>query len=500
MSTFDTFLPSGAVEQRRPFRFPDAQFPRSAPPDHFPNFPARRGFSTSPHTGTPISPPRTRSGSADEDTAALIEDWRAFTRKIREQARGERAHLLADRARADEVMEEERELWEQERTILKARIDQLEAELAAKHADVTSRTISSTTFATARSKSSSRLEAASVSGSGSHDISPASSVPQESGRNPDGSPFYAPAPTNPSRSFNPRNQELRIDSITQPRETPIRVTSKTLRPVDFGIQSPERQAVHETPHTMIGESIDISLIQPSLEGVPIKTSAVDPVFAATVLSPHESASPSKPSPLIRSPEETPSPPSAVRRVGKEMCTLEVVSAPENRRLTMHAGHTPSHSISKLDLGDLSSNATPTQRHSVIGEHIHNTSMATEGPDFSHESKYEGFEEDPVLSGQLGFTNDAASPQNDIFARELVKRLSEEALKQSMANHEDNPVDDEDEEFDQVPENLETRKEKSSGSGGDGVEVSAGITSPPIDGLPRLRLRPSTNFGKPFGTL
>lgn len=476
---------------------PDAH--RSLPPNHFPNFPLRRGFPSSPHSGTPISPPKTRSGSADDDTAALIEDWRAFTKKIREQARGERAHLLADRARADEVMEEERELWEQERNILKARIEQLEAELVAKQGDVTSATTSVPT----KSKTSLKMEAVSSafpSGSGSNAVSPASSVPQESGRNPDGSPYYAPAPTNPSRSFNPRNQELRIDNITGPRETPIRVTSKTLRPVDFGIQSPERLAVQDGPHNMIGESIDISLIQPSLEGVPIKTSAVDPIFAATVLSPHASASPDKRSPNTQSPEEGQSPPGTVRRIDKKKCTLEVVAAPENRRLTMHAGHTPNHSISKFDLGDLSGNATPTQSMSVVCEHIHNTSMATEIPDLDGLSENHELDEDPELTGPLGFTNNAGSPQDDIFARELVSRLSEEALRQRMDTHEESAIDDEDEELDQVPDSFENKKEKGCESDGDNSSAAASTMSPPIDGLPRLRLRPSTNFGKPFGTL
>lgn len=503
MNNFDTFLPSGAFEQRRPHIFspamtsPGTQIPRSVPPTHLPNFPARRGYSTSPHaSGTPISPPKTRSASADDDSAALIEDFRTFTKKIREQAKGERAHLVADRARADEIMEEERELWEQERNILKARIEQLEAELASKNGS---------TVSTSKSKPALRMEYISASGSGSSDgRSPASSIPQESGRNPDGSPFYAPAPTNPSRSFNLENQEIRIDSLTEPRETPIRVTSKSLRPVDFGIQSPERQAVQDLSNTMIGESIDISLIQPTLDGVPIKTSAVDPIFAATVLSPHPSASPSKQSPTIQSPEceKGPSPPGTVRRISnKKIATLEVQAAPEDRRLTMHAGHTPNHSISKFELE--SGNATPTQAQSVVvvTEHIHHTSMDSQRSQIDGTTD-DDLKEDPELTGPLAFTADATSPSNDVFARELLKRLSEEALLRSMKS--DDPsaeslISDADasEDLDQVSVSLDRRERVGVGSGGEGDDAS---TSPPIDGLPMLKMRPSANFGKPFGTL
>jgi len=52
----------------------------------------------------------------------MIEDWRAYTKKIREQAEGERKHMAQDRDRIQEVQAEERALWDTERTTLMASI------------------------------------------------------------------------------------------------------------------------------------------------------------------------------------------------------------------------------------------------------------------------------------------------------------------------------------------------------------------------------------------
>lgn len=144
----DSFLPSGAVASPPAFSpgsfLPPTHIPRSIPKLNFPfpnnnnknNFisPAERPHIPPSKSGTrntrPISPPKTRSTSAEETTAALVEDWRAYTAKLRSQHEGEKAHMMADRSRADEVMNDERELWAQERKILKDRIAELELENA----------------------------------------------------------------------------------------------------------------------------------------------------------------------------------------------------------------------------------------------------------------------------------------------------------------------------------------------------------------------------------
>jgi len=60
----------------------------------------------------------------------MIEDWRAYTKKIREQAEGERKHMAQDRERIQEVQAEERALWDTERTVLMGTITEQNRRIA----------------------------------------------------------------------------------------------------------------------------------------------------------------------------------------------------------------------------------------------------------------------------------------------------------------------------------------------------------------------------------
>ncbi|KAL2062170.1 hypothetical protein VTL71DRAFT_6436 [Oculimacula yallundae] len=488
MSKFnsDSFLPSGAIElPRRTFPFPRSDsmispmmVPRSVP-DYISSAHSSVGGSPSPHTfmssnspsqNQPISPPKTRSASAEDSTAALVEDWRTYTQKLRSQNEGERAHMAADRARMEEVMAEERALWDKEREIMKARIAELEAQLGVKATSsiftVPSRPQAALSFASPGSN------AASVTGSvdGS-----SRTIPQESGRNADGSPFYAPAPRHPSRTFDPSEaEEMRIDSITAPRESAIRVTSKELTPSDFGIQSPPSGHDLETINESPAESIDISIIQPGLEGVSIKASAVSPTFIAKVMSPR---SPSKLSPDIKPPgRDIANRVRSPSQEEKDRMTLEVATQPENKRLTMHAGHTPNHSVSKFSAffggGDgESGNATPTQEHHETN--LHRPSIAPEHPQEA-ESEHEG-DEDKELSGPLGLTNE--KNKDDQFIAVLTKKLEVEARKSADASP--------------ISENGRSLSPRQRRQAVDEEEKDEG---------PRLKLKPSTNFGRPLGSM
>ena len=431
--------------------------------------------SHSPSQHQPISPPKTRSGSAEDSTAALVEDWRTYTQKLRSQNEGERAHMAADRARMEEVMAEERALWDKERDILKARIAELEAELGRK---ASSPMFSPIKQPAAINYASPGSNSASVTGSLD---SAARSIPQEKGRNADGTPFYAPAPRNPSRTFDPSEaEEMRVDSITTARESAIRVTSKELKSSDFGIQSPpsghQLNTISESP----AESIDISHIQPELEGVSIKASAVSPTFIQNVMSPR---SPSKLSPNIKPPGRDVG--TGVRSPSqeeKDRMTLEVACQPENRRLTMHAGHTPNHSVSKFSFlsGDAESgNATPTQEHHEETDSIQRPSIAPEYDGPAEEEVHDEDDGDKELSGPLSLTNDLA--KDDPFLSVLVTKLEVEAKARASA---DASPTSETGRLPSPPRTLPAEDEEDE-------EKDEG---------PRLKLKPSTNFGRPLGSM
>ncbi|RDL41493.1 uncharacterized protein BP5553_01472 [Venustampulla echinocandica] len=454
--------------------------------------------SRSPN-GQPISPPKTRSCSADDNIAALIEDWRVYTQNLRSQHEGEKAHMIADRTRMEEVMAEERTLWDLERENLKAQIRMLEAATAREGGE----SAFSPPVIGYKSPPHGRNHALSIASMSSNAISVSGSVDsssraiaQESGRNADGTPFYAPAPRNPSRTFSSsETSELRVDSITSPRESAIRVTSKELKSSDFGVQSPlasgELELIPEIPQ----ETIDISHIQPDLEGVQIKASAVSPTFAARVLSPDYSPSRLSPNSHSKSNRTDGSPPSGSRSrspeeiaAEKEMKTLEIVSEPFHRRLTMHAGHTPNHSITKFEFlggsgsgGGESGNETP--RGNPATDHLHHPSLAT-GLDEDGSVNVDVDDEDQgdrELTGPLGLTND--SIMDDSFLAQLIPKL-EEARKTSSAS----PSTESASGSSVSAENTSRRSSRLSDDEDDLKD----------DG-PVLRLKPSFNFGRPMGS-
>jgi hypothetical protein len=420
--------------------------------------------------------------------------------------------MVADRERLEEVMAEERSLWDQERNILKARISLLEQAVENRGRVLSVRGSRDTSMNRIvpgiTPRQSIQQQAMTFTSPGSNAVSAGSSgdvmlargvVPQESGRNADGSPFYAPAPRNPSRTFSSSSagsDALRVDDITAPRECVIRVTSKELKSSDFGLQSPPTYALNTIPETepekaVISESIDISLIQPELEGVSIKASAVSPTFVAKVLSPQFS-------PTKLSPEHNGSPSSSrcVSDEGREngkgkLDVSAVMNHPVDRRLTMHAGHTPNHSISKLDFVE-SGGTTPTQERPDIRsnlvftndhyEHVHRPSVAH----FDGAGEDKGYgdleDEDKELSGQLGLTNER--DKDDIFLDQLMEKLNEAKKSEGVS-----PSD-----------SISSRSDDGKRRTRVRLPMTDGENETETDDLPPLRLKASTNFGRPLGSM
>ncbi|KFZ07174.1 hypothetical protein V501_06699 [Pseudogymnoascus sp. VKM F-4519 (FW-2642)] len=447
----------------------------------------------SPHyyqKGRLVSPPISRSTSLNGKGVEQVDDWREFTRRQREQFLGEKAHMEADRARAEEVMAEERSLWDKERALYEERIAELEAQLAAftgpsQKSPATSALPPPVDAAQkAYVQQSPSITSDGATSRGSNLGSPLSrSVTQESGRNPDGSPFYAPAPQHPSRTFEGTSTiDQRVDDMFTLRETGIRVTSKELSESDFQKSPDSGEQFSPREDTVIGDSIDISLIQPELEGVPIKSSAVAPMFAAQIRSPSGTImSPNKFSP------DTAPPPRPSQSYDRHSPMLgprkarDIIKQPEGRRLTMHAGHTPNHSVIHFDLGD---SGVTTPKSTARGpESIPTVVEQDESPI-----------EDPELSGPLGLTNDA--PEDKQFLAALTSKLEEVAESERTEELDEQELSD-----GQVLQNALRAIGRVNGSRRDDDEDGEGLVAiASTDDIPMLKLKQTPNFGRPLGSL
>ena len=481
------------------------------------------------------------------------------------------------RIRSEEIMTEERALWDKERSYYEARIAELETQLVAITGPLSMQSqkqLHSSYFPSmlgrvapqniSLPKSIHSNSGVSTAGSRSVDscvskaTSIASHVPQESGKKADGTFFYAPV-SQPSRSFDPNPScEVRVDSLHVPGETPLHVTSKELTAADFlsppssqsngsGLDSSNRSS---RSGSVVGDSIDISLLAPGLDGVPIKKKAVEPTFVAHILSPPGTStahSPNKLSPDIqppprpvqnydlRSPEArrrgsngsisferrgsagslgSNGSKGSPKRVGPKK-TLEIIKQPHERRLTMHAGHTPNHSVIHFELGD---SGLTTPKASKINKEMEaaldNTSreevhVLPEGQGCGEDRERKDGEDsldngDFELSGPLGLKNDAE--EDDIFLKALTEKLEEvkgkEADEVSITTTETSEGDEEmhdQEVMKQALQALGRGLSSDSMRGGDGGNNDDMMDSVPDD-VPILRLKPSVNFGRPLGSL
>lgn len=444
----------------------------------------------SPHyyqKGRLVSPPISRSTSLNGTGVEQVDDWREFTRRQREQFLGEKAHMAADRARAEEVMAEERSLWDKERALYEERIAELEAQLAAftgpSQKPTATISLSVDAAQTAIVQQSPGIAPDPTTSRGSNLVSPLSrTVTQESGRNPDGSPFYAPASQCPSRTFESASTiDQRVDDMFTPHDIPLRVTSKELSESDFQKSPDSGGEFSPRGDTVIGDSIDISLIQPELEGVPIKSSAVAPIFAAQIRSPSGTIM----SPGKFSPDAAPLPRPS-QSYDRHSPTLgprkarDIIKQPEGRRLTMHAGHTPNHSVIHFDLGD---SGITTPKSSARGpEPIATVIEKDESPI-----------EDPELSGPLGLTNDA--PEDKQFLAALTSKL-EEVAESERSEELDEELSD-----GQVLQNALRAIGRVSGLRRDDDEEGEGLVAvASTDDIPMLKLKQTPNFGRPLGSL
>lgn len=302
---------------------------------------------------------------------------------IREAWEAERNYLEANRRRAEEVYQEERmimedvrEGWESEKAAmlqqiqaLKERVQRLEGENSTLKA-VTAQSVQITGVVSP--------QASLVGGASSNNSSSSlvSSRLSPRSKNPTGlslsdlPPGLDGASRRPhmlspgsSRISPTNNSDVSYFVPLDPRVQPQHSISKDFLPI-----SPS----NETPVPII----DVQEIDPNLEGIPIKAPAVQkstfgmgaspPPSEASQISSQRSTRHSSPA---TSPKTHPAALELTQsRSSSKEHTLQVLAAGESRRLTMHAGHTPNHSLSLFPTGnatetntdfDPSEGATPT---------------------------------------------------------------------------------------------------------------------------------------------
>ncbi|AEO54983.1 hypothetical protein MYCTH_2123911 [Thermothelomyces thermophilus ATCC 42464] len=423
--------------------------------------------------------------------ARLLEAWEA-----------ERKYLEANRERAEEVykeeralMEEERAEWEAEKAILLAEIERLGGvnPLASTSARPWSRNLLTGYGGYGGARGASRVvspnstQRVTRNGAPTHSNGTSTIPPPMVGRAPDlASPRSPNGPSAPTKDF------LNPDKGSADEANPVPI-------------------------------VDVMEIDPELEGIRIKaTSVKKPTFTDT-----GSRNGSKPSSQSGSPPSG-SDQSKSPRAKKEQ-TLQVLEAEEAERLTMHAGHTPNHSLSTLATVVSSGTATATSNG---GRSTPTTTLAphngsgaaepganTDAQPLADDHPEPLFDpsEDRELKGPLMVRNMPA--HDEIFFQKLNDKL-EEVSKDGVAAlpavlKEDPDLAEEAEQqpaAEQRPETqaaAEAQAKTGPGSGSDTASEAASRTSPKssdgddddeeLDDVP-LKLKKRMNFGAPFGEI
>ncbi|ORY60625.1 uncharacterized protein BCR38DRAFT_349544 [Pseudomassariella vexata] len=412
----------------------------------------------------------------------LLENWEA-----------ERAHLEANRARAEEIYKEERAMmdddrliWAREEDQLLARIRQLEQENTELRTKVDQLTRGSGGAAPLGRGTDGALDPATHAGGVGFAGNAASTanvhVPTVMFRSPPDGVSPGPGMTAPeSHPFVPLDPRMQSAS-------PGAGSAESCSPVQERIPS-----------------IDVHELIPELEGIRIKGSAVQKVtFTDGASSVSPLAGSKKPSPVGSNNDS----PSSRSKSSPAELTKEALQAPANDRLTMHAGHTPNHSLSCFptvvsteanNTAGSSGTSTPIRQPTSKGLQVGDDGASAANADVN--GQHDGGSEDALpplrpsdgdaeLKGPLMIRN---MPQHDeIFLHKLDEQL-QTSLKEDNATPTvlKNGIDE-----------THTRPlvpQQSLVSGADGtVEKELNQEENDMAEIP-LRFKSSNNFGRPLGS-
>ncbi|KAL2877944.1 hypothetical protein SGCOL_006691 [Colletotrichum sp. CLE4] len=525
------------------------QIPRVVSPAQFEHF---NGHNPSTFASTArVSPngmPHPRSVSADAASAPasaqIIKRLAQQNARIREAWEAERKYMEANRERIEEVykeermiMEDERLAWDAERNDLTEQIRRLKEQVAAIDND---KIRLQGALQRAELEKAGKVAGVTVAipGTGTRggaDGSTELSFPGFSSQ-PNDARFGLSngtgqrRPTNGSASASVSPAQIRSHFISpgssrispsrQPESSPFiplnpNMQPTTADPVDF-LGSPK----DEEPVPIV----DIQIINPQLEGVPLKAPAIQKsTFIDSGMTPPENSKNS--SRAVSPPGES----GKSRRSPTQEHTLEVLAAPEPARLVMHAGHTPSHSLSVLGtapgtevatVADGSGGSTPTLAPTDMSSNpatLYDVRARADSSDLQ-DDVYGGTEEplptleaadDVALKGPLMVRNIPA--HDEIFFKRLSEKLEDvssgaDAVPTCMKA----PTPELVEEPLEAKENLYLAKvdtdaasDKGStsdrASSSDRDDISGSQSKLEEIDIP-LKLKQSTNFGAPLGAM
>lgn len=457
---------------------------------------------SSPSLG-PTGHPRSVSADANggPSQAQMIRRLMQQNGRIREAWEAERKYMEANRERAEEVYKEERALMEEERAEWEAEKDVMLQEIQRLQQHISNGVGSSASF------SSSGLR-----GGGAWEASPESMRSSQSSQGNGHS-------IQQNGSFPRRGDPSAVRHYTLPQlrtelGPSVRGMGKTLEPlperVSIGpiipssglspVSAPASDAGNISPVPIV----DVQEIIPDLEGIPIKAAALEKSTFKDLPSQNGSKASSRSASPTNALDEP-------RRATRKQ-TMQVLAAHESARLVMHAGHTPSHSLSLLTTvassgvttATSSGESTPTMQQSdgAIGR-VHQARDSTQSSDVfdSHPEPTLDACEDRPLRAPLMVRNMPA--HDEIFFRRLSDKLEEvskdreaalPAVLKDVEHIEDvgQPKHDAEEFSDAARDDASscdssTEKDRSGSPKNDDDEFD----------IP-LKIKKSSNFGAPFG--
>jgi hypothetical protein len=330
---------------------------------------SNRNATPGPGNGSSLLRSVSADAAAPQQTSVhLVQRLAQQNALIREAWEAERAYLEANRRRAEEVYQEEREImedvregWENDRIAmateiqtLKERIQRLEGENATLKV-VASQSVQLSGLVSPRASQPPGSDDTPTNLALGPPVisSPPSSSAAVASRQPLSSPPIAGMsqadasilpPGLDGASRRPHHASpggSRMSPTGQPETSP------------FIPLEPRTQPRNSSPHDFLSSSsddvmiptpvIDVQEIDPKLEGIPIKATAVQKPTFAEATDKHSPVT--SPPATAEAPSSDPSRPAVAKRGSSKDHTLQVLAAEESRRLTMHAGHTPNHSLS-----------------------------------------------------------------------------------------------------------------------------------------------------------